>query len=141
MAETLDSAQDVADSARTVGLTRAGRDRLRRLKEDGHFAEMIDAYRFAVAMALANGANPSAPEGERVTMFNVGTLDPEGLFAAGVVALCDLEGESPYRAMERLAEWGSLELERLVDEHGTGPVADLAEQARQVTEGASRRSG
>ena len=134
MAEHLDPPQEGAESARTVGLTRAGRERLRRLKEDAHFAEMTDAYRFAVAMALASGARPDAAEGERVTMFNVGTLDPDGLLAAGVAALCDLDGESPYRAMERLAEWGSLELERLVDEHGTVPVAELAEQAQRITE-------
>ena len=118
-------------SARTVGLSKAGRGRIQRLKENGHFAEQVDAYRFAVALALAAGAEPSEPVGERVTMFNVGTLDPDGRVATAVSTLAETDGEDPYRVAERLAEWGAAELERRVEESGTVPTEALL---RQVTD-------
>ena len=43
----------MSDSTKTtIYLTKAGHERLRRLKEDGHFGEMLDAYRFAFALAM-----------------------------------------------------------------------------------------
>ena len=115
-------------SARTVGLSKVGRSRIQRLKENGHFAEQVDAYRFAIALALAAGAAPSDAVGERVTMFNVGTLDPDGRVATAVSTLTKTSGEDPYRVAERLAEWGAAELERRVEASGTVPTEALLQE-------------
>lgn len=127
---------ETPESARTVGLTKTGRGRIQRLKENGHFAEQVDAYRFALALALAAGVNPEPASGERVTMFNVGTLDPDGRIAIAVTSLADSDGEDPYRVAERLAEWGVAELERRVDAEGTVPAADLLKSIRELRDGA-----
>lgn len=119
-----------AATAVTVSLTSASHERLGRFKEEGHFADMKDAYRFAVALALAYGAEPEPSRGDRTTFVNVGTLDPNGALAAAIVALRG-DDEDPYRASARLAEWGAAEMERLVEEHGTIPVATVMAEARR----------
>jgi hypothetical protein len=130
MDQTTDERTDPAATAVTVGLTSAGRERLGRFKEEGHFADMTDAYRFAVALALAYGAEPDPSRAERKTFVNVGTLDSNGALSAAIVALRGSD-EDPYRASERLAEWGAAEMERLLEEHGTIPVAQVMAEARR----------
>lgn len=61
----------------TIGLTEESHGILKRLKDEGHFAEMADAYRFAIALALSLGQEPPLVGGSRQTIFNVGTLDPD----------------------------------------------------------------
>jgi Arc/MetJ-type ribon-helix-helix transcriptional regulator len=91
----------------TVGLSKEGHEKLQRLKEDGYFGEMADAYRFAVALALANGieTGPSANV-QRATIFNVGTLDPDRALSCAVQALMQISDEPVYKVVERLADWG-----------------------------------
>ena len=98
----------------TVGLSSDGHDRLRRLKEDGYFAEMADAYRFAVALALAHGAAPAAVR-SRATIFNIGTLDPDKQVYNAVKSLHNVRDEPVYSVAERLAEWGVAELYRMAE--------------------------
>jgi hypothetical protein len=88
----------------TVGLTEGGRDRLARLKEEGYFAEMADGYRFAIALALAH--NGISEHATRRTIFNVGTLDPDGAIATAIRLIRDPDDEPVYAVAERLAEWG-----------------------------------
>lgn len=102
------------DEPTTVGLSSEGHDRLRRLKEDGYFAEMTDAYRFAVALALAHGAAPAAV-GSRGTIFNVGTLDPDKQVYNAIKSLYQVIDEPVYSIAERLAEWGVAELYRMAE--------------------------
>ena len=94
----------------TIGLTEAAHPILQRLKEDGHFAEMADAYRFGVALALAHGVIPGETSGTRKTIFNVQTIDPEREIATAVRTIFGDDGTSIYRKVERLAEWGVAEL-------------------------------
>lgn len=59
------SAQDLIN----VGLSEGANDKLDELKELGIFSEKLDAYRFAVALAIAQGVNP--PEiNKRITFLN-----------------------------------------------------------------------
>jgi hypothetical protein len=111
----------------TVGLTNDGHDKLRRLKEDGHFAEMTDGYRFAIALALAHGAVPAAA-GQRTTIVNVGTLDPDKQIYTVIKALYEPLDEPVYSIAERLAEWGVIELSRMA-ETGTLSFARILEEA------------
>ena len=124
-----------ASSARTVGLSKTGRSRIQRMKENGHFAEQVDAYRFAVALALASGTEPPEISGERVTMFNVGTLDPDGRLATAVRTLADTAGEDPYRVAERLAEWGARDLEERIDRSGGELASTLVDEIAGMASG------
>lgn len=95
----------------TIGLSEAGNDKLDELKESGVFAEKMDGFRFAVALALAHGVVPEEL-GKRSPFVNIGSLDPERVLRRAVEALMpeDLQKTTPYRLIERLAEWGVNEL-------------------------------
>lgn len=114
------------DEPTTVGLTAAGHERLQQLKSSGHFAEMADAYRFAIALALAHGA--IAESATRGTIFNVGSLDPDRSIYQAIAALSLEKGEPIYRLAERLAEWGVSEMWRQM-EQGTLSTATLLREA------------
>ena len=101
----------------TIGLTSATQDKLRALKEDGYFNEMQDAYRFAVGLALKNGAiELGKPKFE--TIYNVGTLDPDNEIYEVVRALRDNADEPVYKTVERLAEWGVKEISAISEQTG-----------------------
>ncbi|MCB9980244.1 MAG: hypothetical protein H6863_03790 [Rhodospirillales bacterium] len=93
----------------TVGLTNATKQSLDRLKNEGYFNEMLDAYKFAVAYALACNAI-SPPLSNTTTIFNVGTLDKDRMLYDAVEALRPEEDEPVYKTVERLAEWGIKEM-------------------------------
>lgn len=95
----------------TVGLSETGNDKLDELKELGFFAEKLDGYRFAVALAVAHGVNP--PELiKRSTFLNVGSLDPDQVLRRTIEALMseEVKDTTVYRLIERLADWGVHEL-------------------------------
>jgi hypothetical protein len=94
-----------------IGLSDTGDDKLDYLREQGYFAEKMDAYRFAVSLALASGVVP--PEiAKRKTFLNVGSFDPDQAFRRAIETLMPdmLEETTVYRLVERLADWGVSEL-------------------------------
>lgn len=93
-----------------IGLSEKSHSLLKRLKEDEHFAEMADAYRFGIALALAHGVVPNEPPPPRTTIFSVGTIDPEREIAEAISTLHDTGSIPVYKWAERLAEWGVTEL-------------------------------
>lgn len=96
----------------TIGLSKAGDDKLDALKESGVFAEKMDGFRFAVALALAQGVIP--PElPDRSPFLNVGSLDRDHTLRDAVEMLMpdQLRDTTPYRLIERLADWGVGELD------------------------------
>lgn len=95
-----------------IGLSEKSHAALKRLKEDGHFAEMADAYRFGIALALAHGVVPDEPSPPRTTIFSVATVDPDREIGNAIRALMDTQDIAVYRWVERLAEWGVTELAR-----------------------------
>ncbi len=111
----------------TIGLTDGAHKKLQRLREDRHFAEMADAYRFAIALALAHGAIADDVRAGRQTIFNIGTLDPERELYQIIKALRINDDEPVYRTAERLAEWGVEELDRLATK-GTIRFGTLADE-------------
>src|SRR5260370_9456858 len=90
-----------------IGLSEAGNDKVDRVKEMGYFAEKMDGYRFAVSLALAQGVIPPDIT-KRTTFLNVGSLDPDQTLRRAVEALLNdqIEGTTPYRLVERLADGG-----------------------------------
>ncbi|MER2552606.1 MAG: hypothetical protein ABTQ28_04995 [Thauera sp.] len=116
-----------------IGLSEKAHPLLRRLKEDGHFAEMADAYRFGIALALAHGVIPDEPAAPRATIFSVATVDPDREIATAIRTIIDTEGLPVYRWAERLAEWGVAELARRAED-GDVDVAALLEEAAALSE-------
>lgn len=95
----------------TVGLSRSANEKLNELQELEIFSEKMDGYRFAIGLALAHGVVP--PEiTKRETFLNVGSLDPDQNLRRAVEALMaeHLVATTPYRLIERLADWGVNEL-------------------------------
>lgn len=96
----------------TIGLSEAGNDKLDALKESGVFAEKMDGFRFAVGLALAQGVVPPELK-DRSPFLNIGSLDPRQTLRHAVETLMpeQLAETTPYRLIERLAEWGVNELD------------------------------
>lgn len=98
----------------TVGLSKEAHEELKLLKENGHFAELQDAYRFAISLAIAQGVDPLATSvgSGKATIFNIGTLDGDQSIKLAISSIySDQCKEEPvYKIAERLAEWGINEL-------------------------------
>ena len=113
-----------------IGLSERTHSLLKRLKEDGHFAEMADAYRFGLALALAYGEEPEELT-PRITIFSVATIDPDKEIYTAVKALKTPQGVSIYKQVERYADWGVRELSRRAE---TGDInfATLLKEAENL---------
>lgn len=98
-----------------IGVSNATHAKLKRLKEDGHFREMADAYRFAIGLALAQGIMP--PEISSQTVFSVATIDPDQSIKNAIRAILSdkVEGVPVYKVAERLADWGIQEIATQAD--------------------------
>lgn len=106
--------RETSEDQRTLGLSDEAHVKLTSLKDEGYFAEMRDAYRLAITMALAEGRIADRTKPRTHTYLNVGSLDPDGALRDAVAELyMDSEGP-PYEVIERLGEEGVLSLwERL----------------------------
>ena len=95
----------------TIGLSEGAHKKLKWLQEEQNFRELLDGYRFAIGLALAQGVEPPEVQ-KRTTIFNVGTVDPDQSLKRSIEALMgDRAREtSIYKMAERLAEWGVNEL-------------------------------
>ena len=124
----------MAKEPTTIGLSVVGHQKLKKLKEDGQFREMVDAYRFAIALALAYGAKPKITRGERTTYLNVGSLDKDGSLYAAISALREDEQEPVWQTAEGLAEWGVEELDKLSEggDIAFGELLIEAEKLRKI---------
>jgi hypothetical protein len=105
--------------------------KLKRLKEDGHFLEMVDAYRCGIALALAHGVIPDEVPTPRATIFGVATVDPDRALATAIKAVMKISDVPVYRMAERLAEWGVEELARRA-ERGEIDFGTLLEEAEAL---------
>jgi hypothetical protein len=119
------------DDLTQVGLSERCHSKLKRLQEDQHFAEMRDAYRFAIALGLARGIRPPELGLPKQTIFGVATLDPDREIALSVAALMDTDGIPAYRWAERLAEWGVEELAK-ESEKGQLDISRLLSEAKLI---------
>ena len=120
----------------TIGLSEGAHRKLKWLQEEQHFRELLDGYRFAVGLALAQGIEPPEVQ-KRTTIFNVGTVDPDQTLKRSIEALMGdrIRGVAVYKMAERLAEWGvnelasqakagSIDFLRLLDQTGDREITD-----------------
>jgi hypothetical protein len=124
--------QMTPDDRSQVGLSDqavADRDAIReRLK----LREGQDAYRLAVAVALAKHLPPAPENVRRTNAYGTGSVDSRGELRAAIIALRDDHGGRPYALMERLAEVGLRDLAAHLDE---------GRPIRQYLAGLTPRSG
>lgn len=99
-----------SDEPTNLGLSEKTHGYLKRLHEEKHFAEMRDAYKFGIALALANGVIPPDLPSPRSNIFGVATIDPDKAIYSAICTLMDTKEEPVYKWAERLAEWGVDEL-------------------------------
>jgi hypothetical protein len=114
-----------------VRLSEKTHGRLKRLKEDGHFQEMLDGYRCGIALALAQGVIPDELPTPRQNVFGVALIDPHSEIATAIRAIMDTKDIPVYRWAERLAEWGIEELARQA-ESGQIDFGRLINQVQQL---------
>lgn len=114
-----------------IGVSESTHAKLKRLKEDGHFREMADAYRFAIGLALAQGIIP--PEISSQTVFSVATIDPDQIIKTAIQTIMgeSTGGVAAYKIAERLADWGIQELFAEA-QNGTIDISALFDQAAAV---------
>jgi len=115
----------------TIGLSEGAHEKLKRLQEEQHFRELLDGYRFAIGLALAQEVEPPEVQ-KRTTIFNVGTVDPDQSLKRSIEALMGdrVRDVSIYKMAERLAEWGVNELASQA-EAGSIDFAGLLDQASE----------
>ncbi len=99
-----------SDEPTNLGLSEKAHGYLKRLHEEGHFAEMRDAYKFGIALALSHEIVPPDLPSPRSNIFGVASIDPDKSIYSAIVALMDTNDEPVYKWAERLAEWGVEEL-------------------------------
>ena len=121
----------IATEPTNIGLSERAHGKLKRLKEDGHFNEMADAYRFAIALALAHGVVPPELPTPRTNIFGVATIDLSSEIYNAIKALMDTREIPVYRWAERLAEWGVEELARQTDA-GEIDFSKILEEAERI---------
>jgi hypothetical protein len=101
-----------------IGLSAKMHPHLVALKEEGYFAQMRDAYRFAIAVAITNEVIPPELQ-NRQNVFAIPTVDSDGSLAVAIRTLVPGGEISPYRWAERLAEAG---IEILADKMAQGKL-------------------
>lgn len=100
----------------TVGVTPQGASALERLMATSWFTEEIDAFRLAIACAIAKNLVVSESLSGVQTKFNVGTLNRDDQVRSLVRDFSSEAGERPFAHAEKLADAGLKYLvERLVD--------------------------
>ena len=104
-----------------LGLSDVNHEVIRALERDGYFGEMKDAYRFAIALAIAKQAVPESVT-NRTNMYGRASIDEDGTLRS-VIRVLYPDSPEPYRTMEMLANWGVSELNR---RRSAGPLNLLA---------------
>lgn len=103
---------------KTLSASDSANTAIEALTSSGWFADGIEAYRVAIAYALAKGLEPSdVPERvNATTKYNVGSVDPEGRVRNLIGLLRPEDAERPYATAEWLAEAGLARIVRELDE-------------------------
>lgn len=114
-----------------IGLTAAGDEALQVLLDNDRFGNQTDAYRFAIAYAIAADLDPAdAPQGGYNTKFNaLGTLESGSSIRDLIDVLSVGETNRPFATAERLAEVGVRDLARRLASNES-----LAEIMNEVSE-------
>ena len=94
----------MAEDKKTIGLTESNKIIMDQVVEQSGFKRDMDAAKFALALAVNRGYEPSPIEGVG-TIWNVGSFDEGGDLKALIENLFP-SSDAPYRAMESLVNIG-----------------------------------
>ncbi|SRR6266508_1904219 len=106
----------IAEDRSQIRLSEQGVADREYIKEALGLGDLQDAYRLAVAVALAKNLPPASEDLRRTTAYGAGVLDASGALRASVLALRSDHGGRPYALIERLAEAGLRDLAAHLDE-------------------------
>lgn len=120
----------MADDKKTIGLTDANKAIMDRVVEQAGFKRDMDAAKFAFALAVSRGSEPTPLEGAG-TIWNVGSFDEGGDLKALVQNLFP-DAESPYRALQSLMNKG---FELLAAEMTSNPGVRIEDLLKKETVG------
>ena len=111
-------------------LSTDGQRKLQQLKEDLVFIDQVDAYRFSVALGIAYGKQLETTKTK--TIFNIGTVDPNGTLrmVISTLGIMDTSYGDIGKTMENLAEWG---IDKLHSEHISGGI-DFSSYLNEISE-------
>lgn len=93
-----------------LGLSSDARRDLEYLQEELALRDLVDAYRFAVAVALKKDLPPTDAGVSRTNYIATSTLDSDGVIQAAVSELRPDHDGRPYALVERLAEAGAADV-------------------------------
>ena len=121
----------MAEDKITIGVTEAADRVLAMMIEQGHFAEGIDAAKFAMALAINAGANSEerdfTVEGT-TTKWNVGSFDSDGQLRSLIDALYP-DIDQPYRLLEFLIDDGLQRVGEHIESIGELDIIALLDEA------------
>ena len=113
----------MAEDKKTIGLTESNKAVMDQLVEHLGFKRDMDAAKFAFALAVNRGHEPSALEGVG-TIWNVGSFDEAGELKALMANLFP-QTDAPYRALESLMNTGFSLLASEMKENPNLRIEDL----------------
>ena len=90
----------------TLRLSEDAHAKLSEMQQSGMFAQMLDGYRLAIALALAEDLIDAEGHRRGKTYINAGSLDPDGIIRDAVLESFGDKAGSPYEIAERLGEAG-----------------------------------
>jgi hypothetical protein len=118
----------MAEDKKTIGLTDANKAIMDQVVEKAGFKRDMDAAKFAFALAVSRGSEPSSVEGAG-TIWNVGSFDEGGDLKALIQNL--FPGfDVPYRALESLMNIG---FGLLAEEMKSNPSMRIEELLKRET--------
>jgi hypothetical protein len=110
----------------TIGLTPVNKAFMELLMEKGWFNDKMDAAKFAMAIVIKKGLEPSIVEGTE-TVWNIGSFDTTSEIRSLILALFPAT-EVPYRVVEYYINAGLEEIQLLLDNE----QLDITELLRQI---------
>ena len=111
----------MTDDKRTIGLTARNRDVIEQMTASGFFKDQMDCAKFALSVAINSNAPSTQVEGAE-TVWNVGSLDPDGEIKSLLPALFP-GTETPYRLAESLINSGLDIIGRGIERAGSFDIA------------------
>jgi hypothetical protein len=97
---------EAKDDLRQIGVSKSGQKVLDAMDAGGLVSEQMDAYRLAIATAIAFGRSPRGAEGTWKNKYSVGGVDPQQDLRVIVAQIYPEYASTPYRAIQDLADQG-----------------------------------
>ena len=123
-----------------LGLSERVDAKLKRLQEEKHFADMRDAYRVGIALAIAYGIRPPEIMQPKVNRYNISQIDEDKSIETAIDLLMNTGGVPPYR-VAIIRQQGSGSKEGALQEGALqeGALREGALRARDVRRARARR--